>query len=127
MSTLAELGLTTDDAPIMLITPPDDVLAEASRMRPRPSVATSLLVAEPTARIAWWTSRELLQPGNLERLRWIVSGTQDGVAWLILDPEDDEPVSETALHTLIAGTGLRAAAAALLSSGELAVPLSATG
>lgn len=123
MATLADLGLTTDDGTIMLIAPPDAVLAESALMRPRPSVAVSLLVAEPAARIIWWTERALLQPGNLERLRWLVSGTEGGLGWLIFDPDDDEPVSAAEAPALLHGSGLQTAQPLTLPSGEVALPI----
>lgn len=48
MGALADLGLSTSDGPIMLVSAPDSVLAEASRMKPRPAFASSILTAEPT-------------------------------------------------------------------------------
>lgn len=121
MGILAELELSTDDAPIMLIAPNDDVLAEAGTMRPRPSVASSLLVAEPTARIVWWASREDLSGGDIERFRWMVTAVQGAQAWVVLDPEDPSPVTAAELGKMLDGSGLRASGERALSSGEVAV------
>jgi len=125
MAILAELRLTTDDAPIMLIAPSDEALAEAGAMRPRPSVASSLLVAEPAARIVWWASRQDLAPGQIERFRWMVSATQGAEAWVVLDPEEDEPLSAVEFSGLLTGSGLRDAGERTLASGELAVRVAA--
>lgn len=121
MGTLAELQLSTDDAPIMLIAPSDEALAEAAAMRPRPSVASSLLVAEPTARIVWWAARDDLTPGDIERFRWMVTAVQGAEAWVVLDPEDTPPITASEFGALLDGSGLRADGERTLASGETAV------
>lgn len=121
MAILAELGLTTDDAPILLIAPSDEALGEAGAMKPRPSVVGSLMVAHPAARIVWWASREQLGPGQIERFRWMLSGVQGGEAWVVLDPDDDEPLTGADLGGLLAGSGLRESGEQALASGEVAV------
>lgn len=123
--TLAELGLNADDGPIMLIAPPDDVLAEAGRMKPRPSVASTLQVAEPTRRIAWWAERRLLNPGSLSRLRWMIP-IAGGEAWLIFDPADDEPLTVEEVRASLRDTGLAVGDERTLSSGDIALRLTAT-
>jgi len=122
MTSLAELGLNTADGPIMLISPPDDVLAEAGRMKPRPSVASTLQVAEPTQRIAWWADRRLLNPGSLSRLRWMIAIAR-GEAWLLFDPAEDEPLSINEVRASLQDTGLTASGDRTLASGDIALRL----
>ncbi len=92
MTVLAALDFDGGDDRVMLIDPPDDVLAEAAGLDLRPSVASSLKVAEPAQRIAWWPQRHDLSAPNLSRLAsMLAGGTGNGVAWLILDQDDDSP------------------------------------
>lgn len=122
---LAELGLNTEDGPVMLVAPPDDVLAEAGRMKPRPSVASTLQVAEPTRRIAWWAERRLLNPGSLSRLRWMIT-LGNGEAWLLFDPTDDDALSTEEVRDSLRDTGLAVRGERTLSSGDVALRLTAT-
>lgn len=105
----------------MLISPPDSVLAEAGRMSPRPSIASTLQVGEPTQRIAWWVERRLLNPGSLSRFNWMLE-TAGGHGWLIFDPED-EGLSLDDVHQALAPTNLRWEAEFRLPSGDIAVPV----
>jgi hypothetical protein len=123
--TLAELGLNTADGPIMLISPPDDVLAEAGRMKPRPSVASTLQVAEPTARMAWWAERRLLNPGSLSRFRWMLSAAS-GEAWLLFDPHEEDALSAAEVRSSLEETGLSATEERTLGSGDVALRLTVT-
>lgn len=88
MGVLGELGLTAAATRVMLIDPPDSALAEAGRLSPRPTIASTLQVAEPAAQVAWWPERRLLEPATLSRLRWLLQNA-GGEAWLIVDPGDE--------------------------------------
>ncbi|MCC7363490.1 MAG: hypothetical protein IT303_03890 [Dehalococcoidia bacterium] len=119
MGTLSELGLGTADGALMLVSPPDGVLAEASAMKPRPSIASTLQVAEPARRMAWWPDRRQLDPATLSRFRWMLESA-GGEGWLILDPED-EGVDSAALREALAPTQLTIAEERALPRGEFAV------
>src|SRR5512141_627215 len=96
MGALTGLGLTTSEGAIMCVGAPDSVLAEAARMKPRPSFASSLLTAEPTARLLWWPSRAQLSTTMFARLRWLLeSGAAQ--AWALVDLEDEDSPSEREL------------------------------
>jgi hypothetical protein len=117
---LRELGLSTVDGGLMLIAPPDSVLAEAGRMRPRPSIASTLYVAEPTARIAWWPERRQLTPAALSRLRWMLEG--DGArAWLVLDGEDGAAPTAPEARDAATAAGLTVAVERPLGGGDTAL------
>jgi hypothetical protein len=107
----------------MLISPPDSVLAEAGAMKPRPSIASTLAVAEPTLRIAWWPERRHLIPGTLSRLRWMVE-TAGGRAWLIFDPTDDDALTVDEVRTAAEAAGFSAAREVPLDPGDIALELS---
>ncbi|MBI2764481.1 MAG: hypothetical protein HYX53_01075 [Chloroflexi bacterium] len=120
MELLAELGLSAADGGLMLIAPPDSVLAEAGRMRPRPSIASTLYVAEPAARIAWWPERRQLTPAALSRLRWMLEG--DGArAWLIIDATDDDALTPGAVRGAVTAAGLTVAGERSRAGGESAL------
>jgi hypothetical protein len=104
MSLLEELGLTNQSG-LMLIAPPDSVLAEAGRLSPRPSVAPSLRHAEPSQCIVWWPEPGFLTPEALSRLHWMVSIGQ-GVAWLVSDARDEDSVTVEDLRAALDGTSL---------------------
>lgn len=106
MDLLAALGLTGPDARILLIDPPDGILAEAGRLKPRPAVASTLQVASPSPHIVWWPERRLLEPGPLSRLGWLL-GASGGDAWLVIDAEDDLDPGE--VREALAPAGLRVA------------------
>ncbi len=103
---LADLGLSTADGALMLFAPPDSVLAEAGRMKPRPSIASSLNVGEPCRRIAWWPEQGTLTPGNVSRLRWMVEAAE-GRAWLVFDPDDEDAPAAQAVRDAIREAGMR--------------------
>jgi hypothetical protein len=116
---LDELGLRGEPG-LMLVAPPDSVLAEAGRLSPRPSVAPSLRHAEPSRCIVWWPERELLTPAALSRLHWMVAIGQ-GEAWMIADPDDDEPLSIDELRDALAATQLVAGEERRLQRGGTAL------
>ena len=95
----------------MLIDPPDGVLAEASAVKPRPTIASSLQVAEPATRIAWWPDLAALSTPLLSRLAWMI-GAASGTGWIVLD-------DGTALPDLT-GTGLRSGDTTPLPDGTVA-------
>lgn len=102
MDIFAQLAL--GDGPLMLIAPPDGVLAAAGGRSPRPSFASSIEVAEPAPQIVWWVEAETFGPGPLRKLRWLLESSR-GTAWVILDPDDGPtPGDATAL---LAAAGVR--------------------
>jgi hypothetical protein len=103
----------------MCVSAPDSVLAEAGAMRPRPSFASSLLTAEPTARLLWWPERAELSGQMLTRLKWLLEVSR-GEAWLMLDDSDEESLSATELAQLFEETGIAVGPAVRLESHELA-------
>ncbi|MGI8927381.1 MAG: hypothetical protein ACR2HN_12165 [Tepidiformaceae bacterium] len=123
IATLADLGLTGTGAGLILIAPPDAVLAEAGRLQPRPSIASTLQVAEPAARMAWWPERRFLDPASLSRLRWMLQAGR-GEAWLIIDPGEEDGVTVDELREALAGTGLQEHEERELPSGEMALRVS---
>jgi hypothetical protein len=120
MGALTDLGLDTIDGAIMCVAAPDSVLAEAGAMKPRPSFASTLLTAEPTARLVWWPERRYLEPQTLARLKWLIE-TARGQAWLILDDAEEESPSEAELRTALAEAGLSAGAGSAIGRGELSI------
>ncbi len=118
MTTLAELDLATP-GPLLLVAPPDAVLAEAGRMQPRPSTASTIQTAEPSARMVWWTEQRFLAPGPLSRLRWMLEAA-NGDAWVIFDPADEGLTSEFVAAAL-ATAGLGPTETRALSTGEFAL------
>lgn len=122
MGALADLGLSTADGAIMCVSAPDSVLAEAGAMSPRPSFASTLLTAEPTARLVWWPERQHLTTQTFERLRWLLEMSQ-GVAWLVLDAGEDESPAEADLRPLLDAAGLRVATVEAIGRREVAVRL----
>lgn len=104
MGLLADLGLNTADGPIMCVAAPDSVLAEAAAMKPRPSFASSLLTAEPTARLLWWPERDQLTATMLQRLKWLLEASAGGI-WLVLETDDASP-TEHEVGERLANSGL---------------------
>ena len=124
MGALTDLGLDTADGAIMCVAAPDSVLAEAGAMKPRPSFASTLLTAEPTARLVWWPERRYLEPQTLARLKWLIE-TANGQGWLILDEAEEESPSDEELRTALAEIGLTAEASRMIGRGEVAVAVRA--
>lgn len=105
MAILRELGVF--GAPgLMLVSAPDSVMAEAGTMKPRPAFASSIMTAEPSARILWWPEPRYLADGALTRLRWMVENSGPGEAWLILDDEDDGLPGLETVRGMVAAAGL---------------------
>jgi hypothetical protein len=123
MGALADLGLSTADGGIMCVSAPDSVLAEAGAMSPRPSFASTLLTAEPTARLVWWPERQHLAKHVFERLRWLIE-MSGGQAWLVLDEGEEESPSEAELLPLLDHAGLKADRSQPLGRGETALRVS---
>lgn len=117
---LTDLGLTTEDGSIMVISAPDSVLAEAGAMKPRPSFASTLLTAEPATRIVWWPERRHLEAGTLRRLAWMVESAA-AVAWLILDPAEEESPAPGDLRIALGPAGLGVAEERAIGRGEIAI------
>lgn len=117
---MASLGLAEAEGRVMLISPPDTVLAEAGRMSPRPSIASTLQVGEPTANIAWWLERRFLAPALLSRFYWMLQSAA-GTGWIIFDPEDDEPLTVDELRAALAPTELTPGASIVLPNGDIAL------
>ncbi|GBD24438.1 hypothetical protein HRbin29_02116 [bacterium HR29] len=116
---LHELGLDQGEDRVLLIEPPDAVLAEAGRVSPRPAVASSVHTARPARRIVWWPEPDTFEPGTLSRLRWLAVAS-GAVLWVIADAAaglDGESVAErlraagfaTERKPLAAGEAVRAA------------------
>ncbi len=120
MGALADLGLDTAGGAIMCVAAPDSVLAEAGAMKPRPSFASTLVTAEPTARLVWWPEREYLEPQAFARLRWLLE-TSRGPGWLVLDDGEEESPSEAELRPLLEGAGLRVVGSKPIGRAEVAV------
>jgi hypothetical protein len=121
MGVLSELGFDRDDKRGMLIDPPDHVLAEAGALKPRPTIASNLMTAEPAARVAWWPERSNLSEATVSRLHWMVSAAQ-GEAWLVYDPDEDE-VTADELDAAVDRSAFSMGERTTLSSGEVALPL----
>ncbi|MCY3647116.1 MAG: hypothetical protein OXH07_09095 [Chloroflexi bacterium] len=97
MNVLATLGVGADGVRAMLIDPPDDVLGEAGRLEPRPTVASSLQVAEPALQIAWWPQREELTAEGISKLAWMLSVVEGARGWLVSDGDEESPTREEVL------------------------------
>lgn len=106
MSILAGLGLDVSGMRTMLIDPPDYVLAEASGIQPRPTVVSSLQVAEPTMQIVWWPQQGELTTEGISKLGWMLSVVSGSKAWLVGDGEDASP-SAKEMRAAVEGTLLR--------------------
>lgn len=106
MSVLAALGLGADGVRAMLIDPPDEVLGEAGGLDPRPTVASSLQVAEPALQIAWWPQPEDLTPESLSKLLWMLSVVEGAKGWLVSDGDEESPSREEVLAA-VAESALR--------------------
>lgn len=120
MGALTDLGLTTDDGSIMVISAPDSVLAEAAAMKPRPSFASTLLTAEPASRIVWWPEKRHMDGGTLQRLAWMVD-SGGAVAWLVIDPAEEESPGSDELRTALAAVGMAVEEERAIGRGELAL------
>lgn len=83
---LRALGIDDGKDRVLLIEPPDAVLAEAAAIVPRPAVASSLHVARPASRIVWWPEEEALDPALLSRLRWLLAAAA-GELWVVATPD----------------------------------------
>lgn len=83
---LRALGLDDGKDRILLIDPPDAVLAEAAAIVPRPAVASSPHVARPASRIVWWPEADALDPALLSRLRWLLAAAA-GELWVVATPD----------------------------------------
>ena len=118
VTTLAELGFATP-GPLLLVAPPDAVLAEAGRMHPRPSTASTIQTAEPSPRMAWWTEQRFIAPGTLSRLRWMLESA-NGEAWVIFDPSD-EGLTREFVTAALAAARLGPSEFRILSTGEIAI------
>jgi hypothetical protein len=95
---LLELGIESGQR-VMLVAAPDSVLAEASRLSPRPSFAPGIMTAEPADILAWWPERETFTAAAIGRLRWFLE-MSGGSAWVVLEPADDAPEPEDARREL---------------------------
>jgi hypothetical protein len=126
MGALTDLGLTTDDGTIMVISAPDSVLAEAGAMKPRPSFASTLLTAEPASRIVWWPEKRHLDAGTLQRLAWMV-GQGSGVAWLVIDLAEEESPDGDELRAALGAVGMAVAEERAIGRGEVALRVTAAG
>ena len=122
MSVLAALGLGAGGVRAMLIDPPDEVLAEAGRLEPRPTIASSLQVAEPALQIAWWPQREDLSAASLSRLAWMLSAADGVEGWLVSDGDEESPGRDVLLAALD-GSALRAQEEKALDDGGFALRL----
>ena len=124
MSVLAALGLGADGVRAMLIDPPDEVLGEAGRLEPRPTVASSLQVAEPALQIAWWLQAEDLTPEALSRLAWMLSVVEGAEGWLVSDGDEESPSREEVLGA-VGESALRVEGETALDDGGFAVRVGA--
>jgi hypothetical protein len=125
MGALTDLNLNTRDGAIMCVAAPDSVLAEAAAMKPRPSFASTLLTAEPTARLLWWPELQHLEQQTLTRLKWLIE-TAAGEAWLILDSAEPESPKESATTESLAEVGLNVATSTRLGRNEIALSIGLT-
>lgn len=116
MSVLAALGVGAGGVRAMLIDPPDDVLAEAGRLEPRPTVASSLQVAEPALQIAWWPQREELTAEAISKLAWMLSVVEGAEGWLVGDGDEESPSGEE-LRAGVEGSALRVEGETALEDG----------
>ena len=106
----------------MLIDPPDEVLAEAGRLEPRPTIASSLQVAEQALQIAWWPQRDDLSAASLSRLAWMLAAADGVEGWLVSDGDEESPGRDVLLAAL-AGSALRAQEEKALDDGGFALRL----
>ncbi len=120
MSVLAALGVGASGVRAMLIDPPDEVLGEAGRLDPRPTVASSLQVAEPALQIAWWPRAEDLTPESLSRLAWMLSVVEGAEGWLVSDGDEESPSGEE-LGAAVEGSALRVEGEPALEDGGIAL------
>jgi hypothetical protein len=123
MTLLADLGV--GDGGLMLVSPPDSVLAEAGRRSPRPSFASSIMTAEPTGQIAWWPEGSTFTPVALSRLRWMLE-TASGRGWIVADPSEDVPLDDNT-RRLIKDAGLVVEDERDLGAGQSVLTISAGG
>jgi len=93
-------------------------------MTPRPAFASTLLTADPAARIVWWPERRHLKPGTLARLAWLADAA-GGRTWLIIDPAEDESPGVAELSIALERAGLRMVEERGLGRGETAVRVAA--
>ena len=126
MTTLSTLGLDSSSTRLMLVSAPDSVLAEAGAMKPRPSFASTLQVAEPTARMAWWPERRLLDAATVSRFAWMLR-TASGEGWIIVDPAEEEALGEDDVREALTGTDLLAGESRPLATGEIALHVTPIG
>jgi len=122
MGALTALGLNTAEGAIMCVSAPDSVLAEAGLMKPRPSFASTLLTAEPTARMVWWPEKRHMDRQTLGRLKWMLE-VGGGLAWLVVDADEEESPSEDELATALAAVGLSPGSGVELGRGETAIAI----
>lgn len=122
MSVLAALGLGADGVRAMLIDPPDDVLAEAGGLEPRPTVASSLQVAEPALQIAWWPQRAELTAESVSKLAWMLSVVERSEGWLVSDGDEESPTHEE-LRAAVEGSALAVQGETELDGGGLGLRL----
>ena len=122
MSVLAALGLGAGGVRAMLIDPPDAALAEAGTLEPRPTIASSLQVAEPALQIAWWPQRDDLSAASLSRLAWMLAAADGVEGWLVSDGDEESPSREVLLAALD-GSSLRAQEEKALDDGGFALRL----
>lgn len=108
---LHALGLDVGEDRLLLIEPPDAVLAEAVRVTPRPAVASSVHMARPARRIVWWPQPDALDAGTLSRLRWLLAAS-GGVLWVVGDAETGLPVDVIGAKLAAAGFTLEASSSA---------------
>ena len=120
MGLLNELGFDKDEQRGMLVDPPDHVLAEASAIKPRPTVASNLMTAEPAARIAWWPAGGRLDPGTVSRFYWMVQMGR-GEGWLIYDPDDEDSATAEEVRRAVAESSFEELGQVSLSTGEVAL------
>lgn len=122
MGVLQELGFGPDHTRMLLIEPPDHVLAEAGGMKPRPVIANSVMTAQPATLVAWWPERQRLTNGTMKRLHWMVTAA-GGAAWVVIDPDDTEAATLDDLLGAMTDSGFSEGMQQSLSSGEVAVQL----
>ena len=106
MNVLATLGVGANGVRAMLIDPPDDVLGEAGRLDPRPTVASSLQTAEPALQIAWWPQGSELTAEGIGKLAWMLSVVEGAEGWLVSDGDEESPTREEVLAA-VAESALR--------------------
>jgi hypothetical protein len=121
MPTLERLGLVGGGR-AMLIAPPDDVLAEAARLSPRPSVASTLLVAEPEPVMVWWLNEvAAAAPALLERFRWMIGASGEARAWIVIDADEADSPPLDDLRTALEQAGMTVVEEVALDANGLAL------